>query len=167
MRRTPVLLSVAAVALLGLAGARVGPVGGAQEATPPAGGFEIAPGVTAEGLAFAAGQEAPSLYRLTFAPGVTYSFVPAPEIALVYGEVGSLTVTLDAPVTVTRAGATDTPGETVAAGTEFALGAGDYVVFPLLVGGEVRNDGQEAASVVVAAIVPSGMATPTAATPAP
>ncbi len=98
---------------------------------------------------------------------MTYAFDPAPEISLGYVEVGALAITLDAPVTVTRAGAATAPGEAVAAGTEFTLAAGDYVVLPLLVDGEVRNDGQEAASVVVAAIIPSGMATPTAATPAP
>ena len=168
MRRTPLLLPVVAVVLIGLVAAgRVGPSTVAQEGTPPAGGFEIAPGVTAEALAFAAGQEAPALYRLTFAPGVTYAVAPAPDISLVYAEAGVLTATLYAPVTITRAAATDAPGEAVAAGTEFTLAAGDYAVFPPLVGGEVRNDGQEAASVVVAAIVPLGMATPTAATPAP
>ena len=167
MRRTLVLLSVAAIALLGLvAAARVGPLAGAQEGTPPVGGFEIAPGVTAEALAFAPGQESPSLYRLTFAPGVTYAFAPAPEIALVYGEAGVLTVALEAPVTVARAGATDAAGEAVAAGSEFTLAVGDYTVFPPLVGGEARNDGVEPATVLVAAIVPAGMATPTAATPA-
>ena len=167
MRRMPVLVSVVAVVLLALAAAgRVGPAAVAQEGTPPAGGFEIAPGVTAEALAFAPGQEAPSLYRLTFAPGVTYRVDPAPDISLVYVEAGALTATLDAPVTITRAEATDAPGEAVAAGTEFTLAAGDYAAFPPLVGGEVRNDGQEPASVVVAAIVPSAMATPVAATPA-
>jgi hypothetical protein len=168
MRRTPVLLLVAAVALIGLvAAARLGPETRAQEGTPPAGGFEISPGVTAEALAFAAGQEEPSLYRLTFAPGVTYAIAPSPEISLVYSEAGSLTITVDAPVTVTRAGATDAPGEPVAANAEFTLGAGDYTVFPPFAGGEVRNDGQEAASVEVAAIIPSEMGTPSAATPAP
>ena len=167
MRRSRVLLPVAAVVLLFLVAHRVGPTVDAQEGTPPAGGFEIAPGVTAEALAFAAEREAPPLYRLTFAPGVTYSFDPAPEISLVYVEAGALAITLDAPVTVTRAGATDAPGEAVAAGTEFTLRAGDYAAFPPLVDGEVRNAGQEAASVMVAGIVPSAMATPTAATPAP
>ena len=168
MRRLPVLLSVVAVVLLGLVAAGwVGPVTVAQQGTPPPGGFEIAPGVTAEALAFAAGQEAPSLYRLTFVPGVTYAVAPAPELSLVYGEAGALTITLDLPITITRAGATDAPGEAVAAGTEFTLAAGDYAVFPPLVGGEVRNEGREAASVLVAAIVPPGVATPTAATPAP
>ena len=168
MRRTRVLLPVSAVVLLFLvAAARVGPVAGAQEATPPAGGFEIAPGVTAEALAFAPGQEVPSLYRLTFAPGVTYRVEPAPSISLVYGDAGELTATLDAPITIIRAGATDAPGESVAAGTEFTLAAGDYALFPPLIGGEVRNDSREAATVTVADIVPEGMATPTAATPTP
>lgn len=168
MRRTSVLLSIVTVVLLGLiAAGRVGSLTVAQEGTPPAGGFEIAPGVTAEALAFAEGQQAPSLYRLTFGPGVIYQVAPAPEISLAYVETGTLTITLDAPVTITRAGATDAPGEAVAAGTEFRLDVGDYVALPPLVSGEVRNDGQEAASVMVAAIVPASMATPTAATPAP
>ncbi len=167
MRRTPILLSVAALALLGLSIAGgVGPLARAQEGTPPSGGFEIAPGVMAEGLAFAEGQEVPSLYRLTFAPGVVYPITPAPDISLVYGEAGMLTITLDAPVTITQAGATNVPGESVAAGIEFMLHTGDYAVFPPLAGGEARNDGQETASVVVAAIIPSGIATPTTATPA-
>ncbi len=168
MRRTRALLPVAAVVLLFLvAAARVGPLAAAKEGTPPPDGFEIAPGVTAEALAFGPGREVPSLYRLTFAPGVVYRVEPAPAISLVYGEAGALTATLDAPITIVRAGATATPGEAVAAGTEFTLAAGDYAVFPPLVGGEVRNDGREAATVTVADIVPEGVATPTAATPTP
>jgi DNA-binding CsgD family transcriptional regulator len=66
-----------------------------------------------------------------------------------------------------HAGAVDAPGEDVAAGAAVKLEAGDDVVLPALVGGEVRNDGQEAASVVVAAILPTGLATPATATPAP
>lgn len=167
MRRSPMLLLVVVIGLLGLLGVnRAGTPTVAQEGTPPAGGFEIAPGVMAEALAFAAGQQTPALYRLTFAPGVTYSIAPAPEISLVYMESGALTFTLDAPVTISRAGATGAPGEDVTAGTEFTLSTGDYTVFPLLVGGEARNNGQEAASAVVAGIVPSGMATPMAGTPA-
>lgn len=138
----------------------------AQEGTPAAGPppFEIEPGVTAEALAFVAGQDAPSLYRLTFAPGVTYAIAPAPDLSLVYGETGSLQFTLNAPVTVTRAGASDTPSEPVAANTVFMLTAGDYTVLPPFVGGQVRNDGTEAVSVMVAAIMPLG-GMPTVATP--
>lgn len=152
--------------VLALVVGSVGVAAVAQEGSPPAGGFEIAPGVTAEALAFAPGQEAPALYRLTFEPGVTYTVEPAPEISLVYQEAGALTATLDAPITITRSGATDAPGEGVAADVAFGLAAGDYAVFPPLVGGEVRNEGQESASVVVAGIVPS--TSPVAiATPAP
>ena len=165
MRRRSILFPVVVAVLLGLVAiGRVGPDTAAQEGTPPP--FEIAPGVIAEAIAFAPGQETPSLYRLTFAPGVVYPIAPAPDISLVYAEAGSLTFTLDAPVTVTRAGASDAPGEAVAAGAEFTLGEGDYTAFPLLVGGEARNDGREAATVTVAAIVPPGMASPVAGTPA-
>ncbi len=167
MRRTSILL-LGVVILLGLLVAgRVGSMAVAQDATPPPGGFEIAPGVTAEGLAFAMGQEAPSLYRLTFAPGVIYRVEPAPDISLAYLETGALTLTLDAPVTITRAGSSDAPGEAVTASTEFTVEAGDYFVLPPLASGEVRNDGEVAASVMVAAIVPAGMGTLAAGTPAP
>lgn len=161
MRRRRTLVSTVALVLLSLvSAASMAPVASAQDATPPP--FEIAPGVTAEALAFAPGQEAPALYRVTFAPGVTYAIMPAPEISLIYQEVGALTFTLDAPVTVTRAGATDVPGEAVAAGTEFMLEEGDYMAFPPLGSGEARNDSEEAVSAVVASIIPEGMATPAA-----
>ena len=168
MRRAAVLWSGVAVVLLGLVVAGGGnPLARAQEGSPPAGGFEIAPGVTAEALAFAAGRDEPVNYRLTFAPGVVYTVVPSPAISLVYQETGALTLTLDAPITITRSGMADSAGEAVAAGTEVTLEAGDYAVFPALVGGEARNDGQEAASAQVADIVPPGVATPTVATPGP
>ncbi len=160
MRRPALMFWIFAVVSLGLSG--VGATALAQEGTPSPAGFEIAPGVTAEALAFEPGQEAPALYRLTFTPGVVYRVEPAPEISLVYQEAGELTAALDAPVTITRSGATDAPGEAVTAETEFTLAAGDYAVFPPLVGGEVRNDGQEAASVVVASIIPSSTASPPA-----
>ena len=140
----------------------------AQEATPPPGGFEIAPGVTAEALAFVPGQEAPSLYQLTFAPGTIYAFEPSPEISLVYVVAGAVTITLDAPVTVTRATYPGEVGEVVGAGTAFPFNLGDYTVFPAMVDGEVRNDGSEPATLLVSAIVPpasTDLATP-GATPA-
>ncbi len=162
MRRRLSLTSVAAVVLLSVVTAGWSFGISAQEASPP-GGFEIAPGVTAEALAFVPGREAPALYRLTFAPGVTYTIMPAPDISLVYEEIGALAFTLDAPVTITRAGAADEPGEAIAADTGFTLNAGDYTTFPALVGGEARNEGGEPASAVVASIIPmEGMATPAA-----
>lgn len=161
MRRLVILAAALVLAVVGRSAV-------AQDGTPGPMTFEIAPGVTAEALAFVAGQEAPALYRLTFAPGVTYAVTPAPEIALAYGESGVLTITVDTPVTVARAGSTAEPGETVAAGSEFELAADDYVVLPPLAAGEVRNDGQEPATITVAGIVPSGgesAASPEAATP--
>ena len=160
MRRFRVLL-LSVVVLLGTIAFGLGSAAGAQDATPPP--FEIAPGVTAEALAFVPGQEAPALYRVTFAPGVTYEIMPAPDISLIYQETGALTFTLDAPVTVTRAGATDEPGEAIEADTEFTLETGDYMTFPPLGAGEARNDSEEDVSVVVASILPAdGMATPAA-----
>lgn len=158
MRQSPAVVWVIAAVLIGLAG--IGSAAMAQDGTPSAGGFEIAPGVTAEALAFAAGQENPALYRLTFAPGVSYRVEPAPDFSLVYQESGVLTAILDAPVTIVRAGSAGATGEVIAAGTEYTLAAGDYAVLPPLIGGEVRNDGQEAASVQVATIVPSVEGTP-------
>ena len=158
-----VTVVVVAWAMLGWAS-----ISHAQEATPPPTGFEIAPGVTAEALAFVPGQEAPSLYQLTFAPGTIYAFEPSPEISLVYVVAGAVTMTLDAPVTVTRATNPGEVGEVVGAGTAFPFNLGDYTVLPAMVDGEVRNDGSEPATVLVSAIIPPAsteMATP-GATPA-
>lgn len=165
MRRLPVVLSVA-VLMLSLVAARWG-AASAQEATPPIPAFEIAPGVMAEALAFVPGQDAPSLYRITIDPGVTYAFEPSPEISLVYGETGALVVTLDAPVTVFHAVDVGQPGEAVAAGDEFRLDVGDYVVFPPLVDGEVTNAGKEPASALVAAVNPMPVPEAVPATPIP
>lgn len=132
----------------------------AQEATPPPAGFEIAPGVTAEILPTS--EDPPSLYRLHFAPGVTYPFSDDPSVSVVYVESGAIALRLDAPVTVGQVGATDAPGENIAADTEFTVLAGDYFLLPPLVSGEVRNDGDEIATVAVAGFIPDAIATPAA-----
>ena len=158
MHRLTVLLAIAAATMLCLT-AGIGPASPtlAQEATPAAPGFELAPGVTAEALAFVAGQESPALYRITFAPGVTYTIMPAPELSLVHVERGALSLTLDAPVQVTRAGTDEGASEGIAAGADTTVNAGDHLVLPLMVGGEVRNEGDVAAAVLVAAIfLPEG-----------
>jgi hypothetical protein len=169
MKRLSVVLSMA-ILLVGFI-ALGGSTGRAyaQDATPAAGGFEIAPGVTAEAIAFVPGEEAPTLYRLTLDAGVTYTFEPSVEISLVYGEIGSLVAALNAPVTVFHAIDVGQPGEAVPAGGEVRIDPGDYVVFPPLVEGAVTNAGKEAASVLVAAIVPlPGVETETdVATPIP
>jgi hypothetical protein len=167
VRRFGLVLSLIALVLAGLValGATAGTR--AQDATPLAGGlpFEIAPGVTTDLLPTS--QDSPSLYRIRFAPGVTYEVEPTPAIDLVYGEAGTLTLRLDAPVTVVRAGETDAPGEPIAADTEFTLNAGDYSVFPPNVSGEARNDGQDPAQVAVAELIPEQLAQSLAGTPVP
>lgn len=132
----------------------------AQEATLPIDGIELAPGVKAEILPTST--DRPTLYRVHFAPGATYSFYPNSSLDIVYVESGELTFQLDLPVTVAQIGATDAEGEVISAGTEFTVTAGDYFVLPPFVAGDVRNGGQQGASVTLAAIVPEGMATPAA-----
>ena len=165
MPPTSVLLPVAAIVLLSLIVAgRIGPLAAAQHGTPPAGGFEIAPGVVAAPLPVP--ENPPALYRLRFAPGVTYPFAGDPTLGVVHVESGALALRVDAAVTVGRLAASEAAGKNVPAGTEFAVAAGDYFVLAPFAAGEVRNDGPDEASVAVAGFVPEGMATPAAATPA-
>jgi hypothetical protein len=161
------LLAIVAIALLGLIGIDPTAATRAQDATPLAGGLglEIAPGVTA-GL-IPTREDAPPLFRIRFAPGVSYEEEPAPVVRLIYGEVGTLHLRLDLPVTVVRAGATDAPGESIAADTEFTLNAGDYTVYPPNVRKIMRNDGQEPAQVAVAQLDPGQLAASLMATPVP
>lgn len=139
----------------------------AQDATPaaPPDSFEIAPGVTADSVVFVEGQENPSLYRLHFEAGLSYPIMPGPSLELVYVEAGSLTIQLDAPITLGELGDTSSAGESIEADTELTLTAGDYFVLQPGVSGETRNDGPDTATVSVAGIAAGGMATP-AATPA-
>jgi hypothetical protein len=135
----------------------------AQESTPVAEtiGVEIAPGVTFDLMP--ASEDPPSLYRLRFAPGATLSFVDDPAISLVYVESGALSLALDAAVSDARPEAASEDEED--AGSALELSQGDYFVLPPLVAGEIRNEGQEPAAIVIAAITPGlipeiGMATP-------
>ena len=145
MRRFSVPVSIVAAVLLGVLALIAQPVAIAQEGTPSAEGMVFAPGVVAQPLAFAEGQDVPALYRVTFAPDAALTGGQNDAwISLVSMEAGSLTVTFAAPIAITRGGGAGTP-----------------------VMGEFRNDGQEEVSLLAAAIVPSGMATPAAGTPAP
>jgi len=144
----------------------LGPVPtGAQESTPAAGttGVEIAPGVNFELMP--ASEDPPSLYRLRFAPGATLAFVDDPAISLVYVESGALSLQLRAAVSDARPDASS--GDQEDADTTLTLDQGDYFVLPPLVAGEIRNEGQEPVSIVIAAITPGvvpsrAMATPVA-----
>ena len=133
----------------------------AQDATPPAGevgppdSFEIAPGVVADNFLFAAGAEAPAVYRLTFAAGVEYEVVPSPNLELGYMESGSLVMTLDVSVTVKQVNDIEGQGETFSPGTEFTLEAGHYMVLQPGASGEIRNDSDEPAVLSVAGLTPA------------
>jgi hypothetical protein len=122
----------------------------AQESTPTAGttGVEIAPGVTFELLP--SSEDPPTLYRLRLAPGVSLPFVDDPAISLVYVESGALSLRLDAAVSDARPDGTDDQE----ARRAVKLSQGDYFVLPPLVAGEIRNEGQEPVSMVIAAITP-------------
>lgn len=150
----------------------------AQEATPPV--EELGPkGISFEPLAFAEGQMLPpspvdvAWMRLTFAPGALLEISPDdPSWAMVHGEVGELTFRIESPITITRAvalatamaaeGEEELPREEIPAGTEFALGPGDFAVIPPNVAGEVRNAASEPAVVVALFVHPAAVeATPT------
>ncbi len=124
----------------------------AQESTPAAEtiGVEIAPGVTFDLLP--SSEDPPSLYRLRFAPGASLAFVDDPAISLVYVESGALSLALRAAVSDARPDAAS--GEDEAADSALELSQGDYFVLPPLVAGEIRNEGQEPAAIVIAAITP-------------
>lgn len=164
MTRVFSVLSLVALLLVGIVTVSgLAPGAGAQDATPPPGGFEIAPGVTAEILPTL--QDPPSLYRIQFAPGVTYEVAASSSLEVIYFESGSLTLRLDAPVTVGNLNAIDAVGENYAADTEFTVTAGDYFALPPGVGGELRNEGDEPAVVSAAGLVPEGVGMPADGTP--
>jgi len=135
---------------------------GAQESTPVADmiGVEIAPGVTFELVA--SSEDPPSLYRLRIAPEATLSFAGDPAISLVYVESGALSLQMDAPVSDARPDAAS--GDEVDAVT---LSQGDYFVLPPLVAGEMRNEGEDPVSILIAAITPSLIPATANGTPVP
>jgi quercetin dioxygenase-like cupin family protein len=186
MHRFRVVLSVIVVMLLGIIAGRIAPIARAQEATPAAGAFTEG-GITFEPLAYAAEVTLPesnefSISRVSFDPGAGFPIEEEdPAYGLAVVESGELTVRANGPLMVTRAGAlaaaiseemaggTPTPAsEEIAAGQEVTLAAGDTVLFPPNVGGEIRNDGQVRTVVLVAIVGPPPfVGTPAAGTPTP
>ena len=186
MRRFSVVLSLVAVMLLGFVAFGVPPAALAQEATPAAEGF-TEEGVTFEPLALATELTFPatgelSISRVSFDPGAGFPIDEGdPSYALAVIESGELTVRQDGPLVVMRAGelataigeemagGAFTPAtEEIAAGQEVTLAAGDTVLFPPDVGGEIRNDSQVRTVVLVAFVGPPVTeGTPTAGTPTP
>ena len=137
-RRTFITMAAAAGTVL------VAPVRGfAQEATPAPG-----EGVTFEALAAAPGIPLAatgdlSIARISFSPGTVF---PMYAGDLTHGlaviERGALTIRPGLPLVITRAGPSGaTATEEIAAGQEVTVRAGDTVLFPPHVGGELRNDG--------------------------
>jgi hypothetical protein len=135
----------------------------AQESTPvvEATGIDVAPGVTFELVS--ASEDPPSLYRLRLAPGATLVFADDPAISLVYVESGALSVELDAAVSDARPEADSGDEENTDA--VLALSQGDYFVLPPLVAGEIRNEAQEPAAIMIAAITPGLIPAPAIGTP--
>ncbi len=189
MRRFSALVLVVVIALFGLMGAsqpaaRVT----AQDGTPAAGdevdfGIE---GVSFEPLAIAPGMTLPGtadlvLVRIGLDPGAVLPSDPEdPSLAMVLIESGELTLVLDGPVTISRAGSFASalataeaggafvePEETTEAGDTVTLQAGDVVVFPANIGGEIRNEGEEMAVGLAFIVEPpsSGGAVPDEGTP--
>jgi hypothetical protein len=154
MRRCAIVILVAG--LMMLTSGTLGPVSTrAQESTPAAEvlGVEVAPGVTFDLLP--SSEDPPSLYRLRFAPGATLAFVDDPAISLVYVESGALSLALRAAVSDARPDASS--GDEADTDSALELSQGDYFVLPPLVAGEIRNESQEPAAIVIAAITPGLM----------
>lgn len=137
----------------------------AQEATPAAEEGGMMEGIAFEGLGFgvaASLPEAPAelqLFRIYLEPGAALPLDPAdPSTGLGYIEAGTVTVNVSAPITVMRAAGAGTPfpeeTEEIAADTDFTMSVGDSVVIPGGTEGEIRNDGSEQVSILVANVAP-------------
>jgi len=162
----------------------------AQDGTPSAagddGGFGLE-GVSFEPLALASGMTLPGqadlvLVRIGLEPGAVLPSDPDDaSLAMVLIESGEITLALDGPVTITRAGAFApalataeaggtfvAPEETTGAGETVTVGAGDVVFFPPNIGGEIRNDGADPVVGLAFIVEPpsSGGALPAEGTPA-
>ena len=181
MRRFGLLLSIGLVMLLGITALGAQRVTSAQEATP--GAEEMMPeGFTYEQVSFASGIDLTgpldlNLFRFGLEPGAAVPVDASPGAGIVLVESGSLTVEVDGPVTVTRGAGMDTAMataeatgdfsgllESAAAGEAVSLEAGDAAYIPGDVPGEIRNEGQEAATALAFIVYPAegmmGEATP-------
>lgn len=162
MRRvTGIVALIIALGLGFLVQGLTGPSIAAQdEATPASDAVELGDGVFAEAIAVSGDQ--PVIYRLTLEPGASFDGDEADQsISLAYVETGELTVTVGAPVAVTRQGSEEAP-EVFEADKEFTVSTGDYFSVPPLTEATVTNNGSETAMLLVAALLP-----PTAAEASP
>ena len=185
MRRMPVLSSVVAVVLLAVVSLSAQPHAFAQEATPAAEDEMMPEGLSFEALGYGTSESLPAapaefaLIRIGLEPGAVLPLdAEDPTVGLVYVESGAVTFNVSAAMTVLHAAGEGTPfpteTEEMAASADFTVAAGDSFVFPANVGGELRNDGAEPASILVVNLSPPMMgetmdegAGDQAATPAP
>jgi quercetin dioxygenase-like cupin family protein len=161
MRRPGVFLSLVVVALLGVLALDAQPVTIAQEATPA--GVVIG-GVAFEPVALARGIALPSpgdlfVARAALDPGAVVPIEERdPALGILLVESGTLTVQVEAPMTVTRGAGlgeamatAEATGDfsalmkSIPAGQAVTLAAGDAAYIPANVAGEIRNEGQKRA----------------------
>lgn len=162
MHKVHVLLAV----LLSLAvGAAVVTAHEGHDATPPADeGYdtvEVGEGVSLEFLGLGQTETLPpgpasiQLFRIIIEPGSSIALPEYPSTALASIESGTVTLRIDTPITVLRVPEDAAPHDDldqVPANEEVTLEEGDSALFPPNVTGEVRNDGEEATSILVANI---------------
>jgi quercetin dioxygenase-like cupin family protein len=132
----------------------------AQDATPPGAAGGVTTATLGRGTSAVAPDRDLILQQRTFAPGSDSGTHPAPGpviLAVSSGEVEFIVV--DGAALLTRAGATTQ--ESLAAGSETELYAGDFVFYDQGVVHQVKNDGTEPAVTIEARLNPSAAATAT------
>jgi hypothetical protein len=157
MHRPLVLLAVGAVILGGLA-AGTAPATVAREPLTDVGS---AAGVTFAPLSFAPGIALPSpsdlvIERFALDPGASFSFTAdTPQVGVILMELGTLTVQVDGPVSVSRGklmtqidpaqqtfADLSAATEQMRAGKSVRLKTGDAAFIPINAVGELRNEGE-------------------------
>jgi hypothetical protein len=158
MLRILILCSVVAVVLMNTIPLGAAPAAVAQEASPVAAETTVEPlfATTVPAEALPTGENRIlNIWQETIHPGVTATF-PAERLACCPGPlvdhvlVGELTVRVEGPLRVARAGSAATPGpvEEVAPGTEVVLRAGDTALYDQALPVEYANHGAEPVQLV-------------------
>jgi quercetin dioxygenase-like cupin family protein len=172
MHRFSLLLSLIAVVLLGVVAVRVQPGALAQEATPATEQM-VGEEASVYRVSFTPRVELASpsdleAFRVHVEPGAVLPVDPSPGVGIVLIDSGTLTVQVEAPLTVTHAavmseamataeatGDFSSRMEWVSAGEAITLDAGDAAYIPGDVPGEIRNEGREPATGVIFIVAPS------------
>jgi hypothetical protein len=173
MPRFSVLLAVGIVLLFGTMAVRMQPAALAQDATPASDEMMEEEGVAFAPIGFAEGVSLPSTadliaVQVTIDPGAVSTILEDdPSIALLIVDSGAFTIHASVPVSVSRAALVQqafasTTGEeldvfeAIAADQDATLEAGDAVLIPSNITGEIRNDGQEPAVGTAFLVLPGG-----------